>query len=127
MYDEVEAGIDPLSPENKLIFATGTSTGTLVPNKGHCLIFKSPLTGVHGYASSGGLFGAELKQAGYDVLTTDSAANVIEGAIEIVLGILLAGSIAAIFAAFPLAIVGAMMFLVAISKFSIRYWRPRCR
>ncbi len=46
--------------------------------------------------------------------------NIIEGAIEIALGILLAGSIAAIFAAFPLAIVGAMMLLVGIEmvKFS---------
>lgn len=41
-------------------------------------------------------------------------ANVIEGAIEILLGVFLAGSIAAVFAAFPLAIVGAMMFLVEI-------------
>lgn len=40
--------------------------------------------------------------------------NIIEGAIEIALGILLAGSIAAIFAAFPLAIVGAMMLLVGV-------------
>jgi len=41
-------------------------------------------------------------------------ANLIEGAIEICLGLFLAGSIAAIFAAFPLAIVGAMMLLVGI-------------
>jgi MFS superfamily sulfate permease-like transporter len=41
-------------------------------------------------------------------------ANIIEGAIEMGLGIFLAGSIAAIFAGFPLAIVGAMMLLVGI-------------
>ncbi len=41
-------------------------------------------------------------------------ANVIEGVAEILLGVFLAGSIAAVFAAFPLAIVGAMMFLVGI-------------
>lgn len=41
-------------------------------------------------------------------------ANLIEGTIEICLGLLLAGSIAAIFGAFPLAIVGAMMMLVGI-------------
>lgn len=41
-------------------------------------------------------------------------ANVIEGSLEIFLGLFLAGSIAAIFAGFPLAIVGAMMFLVGI-------------
>jgi len=40
--------------------------------------------------------------------------NIIEGALEVALGLFLAGSIAAIFAAFPLAIVGAMMFLVGI-------------
>jgi xanthine/uracil/vitamin C permease (AzgA family) len=40
--------------------------------------------------------------------------NVTEGLIEIMLGLFLAGSIASIFAAFPTAIVGAMMFLVGI-------------
>lgn len=40
--------------------------------------------------------------------------NIIEGTIEIALGILLAGSIAAVFAAFPRAIVGAMMLLVGV-------------
>jgi len=38
--------------------------------------------------------------------------NIIEGTIEVAMGVLLAGSIAAIFAAFPMAIVGAMMLLV---------------
>ena len=41
-------------------------------------------------------------------------ANVIEGLIEISLGLFLAGSIAAIFSAFPMAIVGAMMVLVGL-------------
>jgi hypothetical protein len=40
--------------------------------------------------------------------------NIIEGSIEIALGLLLAGSIASIFASFPLAIVGAMMLLVGV-------------
>ncbi|MBN1673201.1 MAG: putative sulfate/molybdate transporter [Kiritimatiellae bacterium] len=40
--------------------------------------------------------------------------NIIEGLIEITLGLLVAGSIATLFAAFPLAIVGAMMLLVGI-------------
>ena len=41
-------------------------------------------------------------------------ANLMEGAVEVALGLFLAGSIAALFASFPLAIVGAMMFLVGI-------------
>jgi len=40
--------------------------------------------------------------------------NIIEGVIEIGLGLFLAGSIAGLFAAFPLAIVGAMMLLVGL-------------
>ena len=41
-------------------------------------------------------------------------ANIIEGVIEISLGLFFASSIAYIFAAFPMAVVGAMMFLVGI-------------
>lgn len=40
--------------------------------------------------------------------------NIIEGTIEIFLGLFLAGSIAGLFSVFPLSIVGAMMFLVGI-------------
>ncbi|MFP4268158.1 MAG: putative sulfate/molybdate transporter [Spirochaetaceae bacterium] len=52
-------------------------------------------------------------------------ANILEGTIEIALGLLLAGSIAALFAAFPLSIVGAMMLMVGVemAKFS-RDLRP---
>ena len=41
-------------------------------------------------------------------------ANIIEGLIEIILGLFFSGSIVVIFAAFPEAILGAMMFLVGI-------------
>ncbi|MBC8390788.1 MAG: hypothetical protein H8E13_22395 [Actinobacteria bacterium] len=46
--------------------------------------------------------------------------NILEGLIEISLGLFLANSIAGLFAVFPMAIVGAMMFLVGIEliKFS---------
>ena len=40
--------------------------------------------------------------------------NIIEGLIEISLGLFLARSIASLFAAFPSAIIGAMMFLVGV-------------
>ncbi len=41
-------------------------------------------------------------------------ANIIEGLLEVAMGLLLAGSIAGLFAAFPVPIIGAMMFLVGI-------------
>ncbi|TFH44482.1 MAG: hypothetical protein E4G94_03750, partial [ANME-2 cluster archaeon] len=40
--------------------------------------------------------------------------NILEGLIEISLGLFLANTIAGLFAVFPIAIVGAMMFLVGI-------------
>jgi MFS superfamily sulfate permease-like transporter len=43
-----------------------------------------------------------------------AGANLIEGTIEMALGLFFAGSIAALFAAFPQAIVGAMMFMVGL-------------
>ena len=41
-------------------------------------------------------------------------ANIIEGLIEIAMGLFLAGSIAGLFSVFPVAIIGAMMFLVGL-------------
>ena len=41
--DEVAATVDPLSPENKLIFAPGPFTGTLAPSAGrYHVVAKSP-------------------------------------------------------------------------------------
>jgi MFS superfamily sulfate permease-like transporter len=40
--------------------------------------------------------------------------NILEGLLEVSLGLFLAGSIASLFAAFPSAIIGAMMLLVGI-------------
>ena len=34
LYDELAAGVDPLSAENKLVFATGPLTGTGAPGSG---------------------------------------------------------------------------------------------
>jgi aldehyde:ferredoxin oxidoreductase len=68
LYDEVPPWVAPLDPENRLLFATGPLTG-IAPIAGrYCVITKSPLTGYFGDANSGGLWGAELKRAGYDVI-----------------------------------------------------------
>ncbi len=69
LFDEVDPRTDPLSPENKLIFATGPLTGTGVPAGGRFIVVgKSPLTGAIGNPCCGGYFGANLKFAGYDAL-----------------------------------------------------------
>ena len=69
LYDEVGPGIEPLSPDNILIFANGPLTGTRTPCSGRTEITtKSPLTGIIGTGNTGGLWGAGLKHAGFDVV-----------------------------------------------------------
>ena len=63
MLKELSPGIDPLSPDNKLIFANGVITGVPVGGCGRNSVgAKSPLTGAYGDAEVGGYFGVELKQ-----------------------------------------------------------------
>ena len=71
-FDEVDPRIDPLSPENKIIFCTGPLTGTGVPSGGRFVaVSKSPLTGTISNPNCGGCFGANLKYAGYDFLIVE--------------------------------------------------------
>ncbi len=66
--------VDPFSPENVLIFATGPLTGTPAPTGGRYMVLcKSPLTGLIACSNSGGHFGAELKAAGYDLIIFEGA------------------------------------------------------
>ncbi len=66
---EVDAKVDPLSPANKLIFATGPLTGTMASTSArYSVITKGPLTGAIACSNSGGYFGAELKNAGWDMI-----------------------------------------------------------
>lgn len=66
---EVDPKIDALSPENKLIIATGPLTGSKAPTSGrYMVVTKSPLSGTIASSNSGGFWGAELKHAGYDLL-----------------------------------------------------------
>jgi aldehyde:ferredoxin oxidoreductase len=69
LFKDLEPKIDPLGPENELIFATSVITG--IPISGmsrYSVVAKSPLTGGYGEAEAGGFFGSELKAAGYDAL-----------------------------------------------------------
>ncbi len=75
-YEEVNPTIDPLSPENKLLFATGPITGTGAPAASrYVVVCKSPLTGTIACSNSGGFFGPEMKFAGYDVIIFEGRAE----------------------------------------------------
>jgi len=76
LLNELESGIDPLGPDNKLIFACGPVTGAPVSGSGRNSVgAKSPLTGAYGESEAGGFWGAELKRAGYDAIIIEGKAS----------------------------------------------------
>ena len=79
-------GVDPLSPENPLIFMPGPFSGLPVPSSSRtCVVTKSPITSPlksdypHAstvtYSNMGGFFGPEIRFAGYDGLVITGKAK----------------------------------------------------
>ncbi|MEN8260701.1 MAG: aldehyde ferredoxin oxidoreductase N-terminal domain-containing protein, partial [Pseudomonadota bacterium] len=76
LVEEIDPKVDPLSPKNKLIMATGPLTGTMASTGGrYSVITKSPLTGVVACSNSGGFIGAEIKNAGWDMIIFEGRAK----------------------------------------------------
>ncbi|TRO51949.1 aldehyde ferredoxin oxidoreductase [Candidatus Bathyarchaeota archaeon] len=76
LLNELKPKIDPLGPENKLIFSCGPVTGAPISGSGRNSVgAKSPLTGVYGEAEVGGYWGAELKRAGFDAIIVEGKAS----------------------------------------------------
>ncbi len=64
---ELKPGIDPLGPDNMLVFAAGLLNGAAVSGTTRfTAAAKSPLTGGYGEGEAGGWWGPELKFAGFD-------------------------------------------------------------
>jgi len=75
LWEELDPRVDPLSPENVLIFATGPLTGTSAPTGArYMVVTKGPLTGAITTSNSGGHWGPALKFAGYDLLLVEGRA-----------------------------------------------------
>ena len=67
LFNDTRPGIDPLGPENQIMFMAGPLTGYPFSGSGrNSIVTKSPLT--MGYAKSevGGFFGAHMRRAGFD-------------------------------------------------------------
>jgi aldehyde:ferredoxin oxidoreductase len=77
LIDNHEPGIDPFDPRNPLIYAVGAVSGTMLPCCGSKfgVFAKSPATNLLGEAYSTGRWGAELRQAGYDILVIKGKAE----------------------------------------------------
>jgi len=76
LYDNLAPGIDPLSPDNWIIFAVGPSTSTSVPTGGRFVVItKSPATGTIFDSHAGGYFGNQLRRAGIAAVIVTGASD----------------------------------------------------
>jgi aldehyde:ferredoxin oxidoreductase len=76
LITETKSNIDPLGPDNKLIFATGPLTGLNFGGSArHTVGAKSPLTGGIAKSEAGEHWGAQFKRAGYDALIIEGRAK----------------------------------------------------
>jgi len=75
LLKELKPGIDPLGPDNKLIFSAGVITGIPCAGSGRSGVgSKSPLTNGWGDSQAGGFWPAELKRAGWDAIIIEGKA-----------------------------------------------------
>ncbi len=76
LYEEMDPTVNPLGPDNKLIFATGPLTGTSAScGARYMVITKGALTNTITTSNSGGHWGPELKFAGYDMVILEGRAE----------------------------------------------------
>ena len=75
LTDEVDPKVDPLGPDNNLIFATGPLTSTPAPTGNrYMVVTKSPLTGALTNSNSGGDFPTWMKRTGFDLFIFEGRA-----------------------------------------------------
>lgn len=66
---EMKVLVDPLGPENLLVFMSNVLSGLPMPRlTRYTVAARSPLTGGFGEAEAGGFWGPELKMAGFEGL-----------------------------------------------------------
>lgn len=76
LSDEIDPAVDALNPANKILFAVGPLTAVRGPYTArYMVVTKSPLTGAIACSNSGGTWGAEMRQAGYDVIVIEGKAD----------------------------------------------------
>jgi len=76
LLEDLKPGIDPLGPENEIIFSAGPLGGVPVAGATRCAILgKSPLTGIYGETNCSGSFGPEIKRCGYDAIVVQGASE----------------------------------------------------
>jgi len=76
LWDELKAGVDPLSPDNKLVLAAGPLTGFALPSSGKLVVAaKSPLTEGYGDGNIGTHAAVQMRKAGFDAMIIEGKAK----------------------------------------------------
>jgi aldehyde:ferredoxin oxidoreductase len=76
LYDEVPAGVEWNSPENRMMWMTGPLAGTRVSGTGtFSVVTRGPMTNMAGATQANGYFGAFLKFSGFDGIVLQGCAN----------------------------------------------------
>ena len=76
LLNNVAPGIDPLSPDNKMIFVAGPATGTGMWGSSRYGVFsKSPQTNLYADSYSGGKVAPAIRKTGYDAIILEGAAT----------------------------------------------------
>lgn len=76
LSDQLPRHTDPLSADNILMFTTGPLTGTRIQTSGRgTVVTKSPSTGLFLDSHFGGFFAAEIKKAGWDIISLTGASK----------------------------------------------------
>ncbi|MFX1534202.1 MAG: aldehyde ferredoxin oxidoreductase N-terminal domain-containing protein [Promethearchaeota archaeon] len=67
LWDNLNSGVNPFSPDNLVVFAAGPLTGFSLPSSGKVVVAtKSPLTGGYGDGNLGTRLTVQMRKAGYD-------------------------------------------------------------
>jgi aldehyde:ferredoxin oxidoreductase len=74
LLTEMPAAVDPLGPDNRLLFMSSVLSGAPIAGlTRYTVAARSPLTGALGEAEAGGFWGPELKMAGFDGIIVEGA------------------------------------------------------
>jgi aldehyde:ferredoxin oxidoreductase len=76
IHRDIGKEVDPLSPSNVIVFSGGLLTGTDAPASSRLHVSaRSPLTGGLGSSNVGGMFGAQLANAGFQTVVVRGMAE----------------------------------------------------
>ena len=76
LEEELPKGVDPLAPDNVIVFAVGPLTAMYPLASKTVAVFKSPLTGNYGESHAGGRSAIAIRSAGYGAIVIKGSSDI---------------------------------------------------